>query len=209
MNDPCIRKNPTVFTIGHSNHSIETFVDLLTQHDIDVVVDVRSSPYCHYCTWYNRESFEQSMKAAGLEYLFLGSQMGGRPAGTRFYDADGCVLYAELAESSEFKDGVARLLNGIEKLRMVLLCGEEDPMHCHRRVLIGRVLAKLGVHVIHVRGDGSLETEKRVAAREEYERTGGQLDFLAPQGEKEWKSTQSVLPKRAQENSSGYSDPRR
>ena len=165
----------TVLSIGHSNHPLDVFRDLLRRHAVVVLVDVRSSPYSRYATQFNRESLAAYLKGEGIEYRYFGDALGGRPPGHNFYDERGRVLYDLLAQSCEFRAGIERLIRLANGRRVALLCSEEDPTDCHRRLLLGRVLQARGVEVIHLRGDGRAQTEADVAREERQRKTGGQL----------------------------------
>jgi uncharacterized protein (DUF488 family) len=152
------------FTIGHSNHDFPVWLALLRQHGVEVVVDTRSSPYSKYVPQFDRELMQRSLEEAGIRYLFLGAELGGRPANPAYYDAKGRVLYSQLRNDASFQAAIARLESGMERFRVALVCGEEDPAHCHRRLLIGRVLTKRGHTMQHIRGDGRLESDDTVSA---------------------------------------------
>lgn len=193
----------TIFSIGHSNQTMEKFLELLDQHKIEVLVDVRSAPYSKYATQFNSTELKAAIKGHGLKYLYLGRELGGRPNGEEFYDESGRVKYGLVAESPLFLEGIERLINGAEKFRVAVMCSEETPVGCHRHLLISRVLTGRGVEVQHIRGDGSLQTEAEVINEE----TSGdpdhvQLSLFAPEEVTEWKSIRSVLPKKARPNSS-------
>jgi uncharacterized protein (DUF488 family) len=147
------------FTIGHSNHSAEKFVGLLKEHGIEVVADVRSQPYSRHAPHFNAKYIETILLKNGIGRMFLGSELGGRPTTEEFYDEDGRVNYARIERSCPFLDGIQHLERGIQHRRIALLCSEEDPGGCHRRLLIGRVLVERGLSVRHIRGDGSVQTE--------------------------------------------------
>jgi uncharacterized protein (DUF488 family) len=147
-----------VLTIGHSNHAAERFLSLLVSHAVDVVADVRSHPRSRHSPQFNRAALERALDAAGIGYVFLGRELGGRPPEAEYYDAAGHVLYDHLAASARFRSGIDRLLEGIDGHRVAILCAEEDPAKCHRQLLIGRALAGRGVEVTHIRGDGRLQT---------------------------------------------------
>ena len=134
----------TIWTIGHSNHPLEVFLDLLVQHGIDAVVDVRSSPYSRYVSQFNREAIHAVLVDRAIQYVFLGDLLGGRVDDPRFYDDEGRVLYGQVAQSPGFCQGIQRLLGIAEQTRAAILCGEEDPTDCHRRLLVGRVLGPAG-----------------------------------------------------------------
>jgi len=138
-----------------------------------------------------------------MHYLFLGDLLGGRPQPAEFYDEAGFVRYDRLAQSPAFRRGIGRLTGAIRAHCAVVVCSEEDPAECHRRLLIGRVLARTGVEVLHLRGDGRVQSEEEVAREEQFRRTKGQKTLFDLEEPHEWKSTRSVSPKRAPPNSLG------
>lgn len=206
MNEAADTTGSTVFTVGHSNHPLETFLALIERHAIDLVVDVRSSPYSGYASEFNRETVAAHLASRRVEYLFLGDALGGRPEGEAFYDEDGYVLYDRLSQSPGFQRGMGRLLERIRDSRAALLCGEEDPTQCHRRRLVGRVLGQRGVNVLHIRGDGRLQSEEEVANEERFRKTKGQMTLFDLEEAEPWRSTRSVSRKNRQPNSSRSSD---
>jgi hypothetical protein len=191
----------SIYTIGHSNHSIDVFIALLRQHGIDVLADVRSSPYSKYCPQFNADVLKVALKNAGVGHVFLGAELGGRPGAAEFYDGDGRVLYWKIAETPAFRAGVDRVIHGSQTHRIALMCGEEDPTDCHRRLLVARVLEERGTSVMHIRGDGSVQSEKELAAELARKKDNGQ-QLLFEIGEPEWKSTLSVLDKSRPSSSS-------
>jgi len=203
MEDNALTADPTIYTIGHSNHPVEIFLGLLRQHGIATVVDVRSSPYCRFAVHFNKEDLQGRLRTEGVRYLLLGDVLGGRPEGEEFYDRQGYVLYDRVAQSRAFQSGLGELLREAAACRVAVMCGEEDPTGCHRRLLIGRVLAQQGVRILHIRGDGRVQTEPEVAGEEEFRRTRGQLTLFDIREPDEWKSTRSVSRGKPQPNSSG------
>jgi len=148
-----------VFTVGHSNHSAKKFACLLRRHGIEVLVDTRSHPYSRHAPRFNAPFLEEALSKDGVGYLFLGRELGGRPAAEMFYDAEGRVDYALVGTSQPFLDGISRLEQVIMSSTVALLCSEEDPIRCHRRLLVGRALEELGFTLRHIRGDGSIHIE--------------------------------------------------
>jgi uncharacterized protein (DUF488 family) len=169
----------TVWTVGHSNHALERFLALLVQHQITLLADVRSTPYSQYASQFNREALASPLRAGGVEYRFLGDLLGGRAQGGQFYDEQGRVLYDRVAQSPGFRQGIERLLAGLATGRAALMCGEEDPTECHRRRLIGRVLREQGVRVLHIRGDGRVQSEEEIAREADFRKTKGQLSLFS------------------------------
>ena len=98
-----------LWTIGHSNHPLEAFLDLLTRHRIEVLVDVRSSPYSRYASQFNREALRQPLHDRAVQYLFLGDLLGGRVEDDRFYDDPGRVL---LRSAGRHRPASARASSG-------------------------------------------------------------------------------------------------
>ena len=146
-----------VFTIGHSNHPPETFINLLVRHGIDEVADVRSAPYSRYTPHFNHENIQRSLEGIGLVYTYLGGELGGRPTDRSCYDAEGRVQYDRVAESDLFDDGLRRVIHAADERRVTLLCTEKEPLECHRTLLVARALADRGLAVSHILADGKLE----------------------------------------------------
>ncbi len=181
----------TIYTVGHSNHSIEHFLALLRDAGIQTLVDVRSIPVSAYCPHFDKEPLQRALRVARVRYLFLGRELGGRPAETEFYDAAGYVLYGKMAGSAAFQAGIHRLLETAGQRPTAIMCGEEDPAACHRHLLIARVLAEAGNKVIHVRGNGTLETYEDVLNRDRSPQLS-LFDYMEPAP---WRSTRSVSPR--------------
>jgi len=191
-----------MFTIGHSNHAIDVFLRLLRQHRVEAVVDTRSYPQSKFAPQYDGVRLRTFLRDNGIEYIFLGKELGGRPLGAQFYDDDGRVLYSKVAEAPFFQRGLERLDHGMRKFRLALLCSEENPSVCHRRLLIARVLAPRGIAVDHIRGDGSVEAEEELLQAESVNSGEEQLRLFEHTKASEWKSIPSVLPRKRQSSSS-------
>jgi uncharacterized protein (DUF488 family) len=192
------------FTLGHSNHDIDLWLALVRKHGVEVVVDTRSSPYSKYVPQFDKELMQRSLEQSGIRYLFLGAELGGRPANPDYYDAKGRVLYSRLRDDEHFKAAITRLETGIATFRVVLVCGEENPAHCHRRLLVGRVLIEHGHTMLHIRGDGRLESDEAVAVEAGKPLIDAQPALFAELNEDQWRSTASVLPKKTPANSSTH-----
>ncbi|HLZ25635.1 MAG TPA: DUF488 domain-containing protein [Ktedonobacterales bacterium] len=203
---------PGIFTIGHSNHSLDTFLSLLERHAIQVLIDIRSQPFSRYVTHFNYPEVEDAIERRGIQYRYMGQELGGRPQGDSFYDADGYVLYSRVAEAAFFRKGIARLEEDADMYRVAIMCSEEDPTNCHRRLLIGRVLTSDGVQFLHIRGDGRLQTEEDVvvpAPASTQPSLWSETTLDSGKDEQaEWKSIRPVSPRKAPRSSSDpSSDP--
>jgi uncharacterized protein (DUF488 family) len=193
-----------VYTIGHSAHAWEAFAALLKAHGIDVVVDIRSTPYSRFAPQFDHEVLERKLAECGVKHLFLGAELGGRPNAPEYYDRRGHVLYGRMTGNREFLAGIERLERGIAGYRVALLCGEEDPAHCHRRLLVGRVLAERGHELLHIRADGRLQSEAELTAESGKPLENEQPALFAELEEDQWRSTASVSHKRAPASSSAH-----
>ena len=158
-----------LYTIGHSNHSLETFLSLLERHGIEAVADVRSYPRSRYNPQFNRESLTEALAERDVRYVFLGAELGGRPADPACYDETGRARYDLIAETAPFRDGMRRLIEEANAGRVAAMCSEKEPLKCHRALLIAHSLTtEHGVDpddVDHVRADGTLETHTEAMAR--------------------------------------------
>ena len=149
----------TLFTIGHSRHAVEHFVSLLRVHAIERLVDVRSHPSSKWARHFDKTALAQTMAGHAVDYVFLGRQLGGRPEGREFYRVDGSVDYVLRAAALDFTAGIAQLVELASIRRTVILCAEEDPARCHRRLLVAPALRRAGLTVVHIRGDARLDPD--------------------------------------------------
>src|SRR4051812_35974451 len=143
-----------LFTVGHSNHEPDAFLDLLQSAGVTAVADVRSSPYSRRQPHFSRQTLEALLRQRGIAYVFLGEQLGGRPASPELYDAEGWANYEAIRQTARFREGLDRLLRGLQRYRIALLCGEEDPLDCHRGLMISPALVERGLPPTHLRKDG-------------------------------------------------------
>lgn len=144
-----------ILSIGHSNHSLEGFLTLLQDAAVEMVADVRSTPWSRRQPQFNKAGLAHALADAGIAYLFLGRELGGRPADPTLY-TDGIADFERMAETAAFKCGIARVLAEADWLRLALLCAEKDPRDCHRCLLVSRALTAEGAAVGHILGDGTL-----------------------------------------------------
>jgi uncharacterized protein (DUF488 family) len=153
-----------VLSIGHSNHRIDAFVELLQRHGVTAVADVRSSPYSRWVPQFSRNELSAALKAHGIAYVFLGKEFGARSENPACY-VDGKVQYDRLAAEPAFESGVERIKEGIQKHRIALMCAEKDPIDCHRALLVSREIDRHGMPVAHILADGSLQTQRELETR--------------------------------------------
>jgi uncharacterized protein (DUF488 family) len=155
----------TLFTIGHSNHEWPSFLQLLRQARVTAIADVRSSPYSRRLPQYSRETLERGLRDEGITYVYLGDLLGGRPPDEALYGPEGRVDYEKVRQTESFRRGVARLLSGMERYCVAMLCAEDDPLDCHRGLMIAPTLRETGISPAHIRGDGTLEDSEQMERR--------------------------------------------
>ena len=158
-----ILKN-TIFTIGHSNYESDQFIKLLKDHSINAVADVRQSPYSSYVPQFNRENIRDTLVKNNIKYVFLGDLLGARPQDSHCY-TDNYVDFSKLANTSFFKEGISRLVEGSKTLRIALMCAEKDPLTCHRTILVCKNLKQNNMNILHILHDSTLEENSDTEVR--------------------------------------------
>jgi len=155
--------NP-LFTIGHSNHSPEKFLELLESHGITALADVRSMPYSRYLPHFNQPALQGLLPQAEIRYVFLGTELGARPDNADCY-VEGKALYEKIAATDNFQKGLKRLLKGANDYRIALMCAEKDPLTCHRAILICQHLLPFNLEIGHIHSNGELEYHEGLEER--------------------------------------------
>jgi len=131
-----------IWTIGHSNRSIETFLELLSEYNIQVLVDVRLFPTSKI-EHYKREEMLRWLPEHGIEYVWLGKELGGYRRGG----------YRAHMKTKLFREGINKLLEIAALKRTCVMCMESNPKYCHRR-FISAHLERKGIKVIHIIAKG-------------------------------------------------------
>lgn len=158
--NPSITSSNGLFTLGHSNLEMSDFLGTLLRHEIKVVCDVRSRPGSFRFPQFNREPLEARLTAAKIRYEFCGEQLGGRPLDPQFYLANGLVDYSKRRRAPAFLEALDRAIGLSRERKTAILCAEEDPLHCHRFLLICPALVERGAAPVHLRRGGTAETQR-------------------------------------------------
>jgi len=155
----------SVFTIGHSNHPLPYFLDLLQTHGITCLVDVRSVAASTYNPQFNGGVLFAALKNVGIAYLHFAREFGARHDDPALLDAEGRVDFGKVQRSAAFRSGVERLKAGVEKGHVVaLMCSEADPLECHRFAMVASHLSRHGFAVRHILKDKTLLTNADLEA---------------------------------------------
>ena len=154
-----------VLTVGHSNRSDLHLIEMLRRHDVTAVVDVRSAPYSEWSPQFNRPTIAATLKEHEIAYSYLGGELGVRSDDPACYEG-GRVVYARLARTEPFQRGLRRVVKAAQRYRLALMCAEQDPIDCHRSILLAPALQQAGIAVSHIRHpDGELETQGALEQR--------------------------------------------
>lgn len=154
----------TVFTIGHSNHHQDRFVELLKLHAITALCDVRSTPFSKRNPQFNREELKKVLPLQNIAYVYLGEELGARRNDSFCYE-QGRVQFKLVARTESFQRGLRRVQEGMKNYRVALMCAEKEPLGCYRTILVTRHLVALGIEVQHIHADGRLESHAEAMSR--------------------------------------------
>ena len=162
---PALPPRPALFTVGHSNLEFPQFVELLADFQVELLVDVRSRPLSGRFPQFSQPALEKLLGGEGVSYLFLGEELGGRPDDPDSYCADGRVNYRARRKSYAFRAGLERVLRELGSRTLALMCAEEDPLECHRFLMICPELVARGVQPLHIRRGSQIETQEAAETR--------------------------------------------
>jgi uncharacterized protein (DUF488 family) len=153
----------TVYTIGHSNRPIEDFVDLLREHAVELLVDIRTVPKSRYNPQFGQDQLPESLGAAGIEYRYM-KELGGlrKPSadspngGWRNTSFRG---YADWMQTEAFRSAIETLIDLAAERRTAIMCAEAVPWRCHRS-LVGDALLVRGLEVLDIMATHVARPEK-------------------------------------------------
>ena len=163
-----------IYTIGYGSRSIAELIEVLHQHEIAYLIDVRSAPYSRYKPEFSKAQLANQLEQHGIRYVFMGDTLGGRPDDETCY-VNGKLDYEKVKEREYYQRGIERLHTAfLQQRSVVLMCSEGKPEECHRCKLIGATLTTQDIPVIHIDENGEQVTQEKVIER----LTGGQLSMF-------------------------------
>jgi uncharacterized protein (DUF488 family) len=149
---------PTMFTIGHSNRSLEEFLTLLRQVEVSMLIDVRAFPYSRANPQFNADALTRSLEGAHLRYRHLRSLGGRRQRGAAAAPSPNMLWhhaafrnYADYAMTPAFRAGLDELVALAYQHRCAIMCAEALWWRCHRRIITDYLLAR-DIPVAHILG---------------------------------------------------------
>ena len=144
----------TLFTISHSSHPPDYFLELLKHYQITCLIDVRSVAASAYNPQFNKEPLAAFLKNNGINYQHFPREFGARHTDPELLDPEGKVDFEKVRNSTLFKDGIQKLIQGFEKgFTISLMCSEAEPLDCHRFSMISLALAQHGFEINHILKD--------------------------------------------------------
>lgn len=150
-----------IYTIGHSNYSMERFLDMLRHYNINTVVDIRGTPYSKYNVQYDKEKLQETLRSEGFIYIYMAKEFAAKRGNKQSYNGEGYSNFEEVVKEKDFLSGIERLKVGCSKgYRIALLGAMQSPIRCHRCILLGRELIKAGFELRHILDDYSLATQE-------------------------------------------------
>lgn len=153
----------TIYTIGYSGFSIDSFIEMLKKHNIRLLIDVRSSPFSSFYSDYNKESLENLLRKNGIYYRNYASEFGARQNDKTLYHQDGYLDFDLFCESESFKSGISKLINSLEQgYSFALMCAEKDPIRCHRTIMVSRRFFEKGFNVMHLLPNGASKSQQQI-----------------------------------------------
>jgi uncharacterized protein (DUF488 family) len=153
-----------IFSVGHSNHSLEHFLQLLAGARISAIADVRSKPHSRWSPQFNKQALAAALGKNDVAYVYLGKELGGRPDDPALLK-NGNPDYDAMSRTQMFRAGMERIIEGAKTHRIALMCAERDPLDCHRFLLIGRHLASRAIPLAHILASSEVEAQEKTEAR--------------------------------------------
>ena len=145
----------TIYTIGHSTREIDEFIQLLRQHSIVQLVDIRTIPKSLRNPQFGQGELEKSLKGAGIQYVYL-EKLGGlrparKPSHNEAWRNKSFRNYADYMQTDQFREGLEKLMDISKKQPTAIMCAEAVPWRCHRS-LVSDALMVNGATVCEIIG---------------------------------------------------------
>ncbi len=169
-----------IFTIGHSSRSFEEFTQLLQEHDIERLVDVRSFPTSRKFPHFSQDRLSDALLKINISYYHLRALGGFRKSHLKDSpnQSPGFRAYADHMLTDEFHQALEALVEIASEARTTIMCAEAIPQKCHRQLISDALVGLRSIPVVHTVPGGLNEHQLNQAARIE----DGGLVYPEPQG---------------------------
>lgn len=167
-----------IYTIGHSNYTVERLIDMLKYYHIDCVVDIRGTPYSKYNIQFDKETIKETLTKVGFVYIYMAKELAAKRESKISYYDEGYSDFERVVLEEDFKKGIERLREGCKKgYRIALMGAMQDPNRCHRSILVGRALRDNGFEVRHILDDYAIASQEDMekSLLEKYFKDRGQM----------------------------------
>ncbi|MBR4341284.1 MAG: DUF488 domain-containing protein [Lachnospiraceae bacterium] len=155
-----------LYTIGHTNHSHEAFLELLEKYKITYLLDVRSTPFSQFTSQFNKDVISKFLQSKNIKYFHMGKYFGARPEDKTLYTKDNYLDFEKMRASELFQKGMNNVIKGLKDgENIALMCTEKDPLDCHRAIMVARGFELNGIDINHILPDGSLQSQKELNDR--------------------------------------------
>lgn len=152
-----------IYAIGHSNYPLDKFLDMINKYDINCIVDIRETPYSKYNVQYNKEDFNRTLKKLGYTYIYMGVEFGAKRLSNLSYNKEGYADFEKVAKEEIFLQGIDRLKKGCSiGYKIVLMGAMQEPIRCHRSILVGKELKKYGFNVKYIMHEGHIAYQEDI-----------------------------------------------
>ena len=152
-----------IYTIGHSNYTVERLIDMLKHYNINCVVDIRGTPYSKYNIQFDKETIRYTLTKAGFIYIYMAKELAAKRINKQSYNEEGYSDFEKVVKEKEFLEGIERLKNGCNKgYKIALLGAMQEPIRCHRSILVGRALRENGFNVKHILDNYSIASQEDI-----------------------------------------------
>jgi len=146
-----------IYTIGHSNHSLEHFLELLKLYKIDIIVEVRSNPHSAFLPHFDKRYLMIALIKNEFKYFDMGKSLGGRPADKSVVNIFSKIEFDLIESKDWYTNSIESLIELSNNKNIAIMCSEENPEECHRGYILTKSLLIRDIEVIHIRGDGSFQ----------------------------------------------------
>ncbi len=152
-----------IYTIGHSNYSVERLIDMLKTYNITCVIDIRGTPYSKYNIQYNKETIAKTLTEAGFTYIYMAKEFAAKRVNKISYKSEGYSDFEKVVQEEDFLTGIERVKKGLAMgYNIALLGAMQDPIRCHRSILVGRALRDDKFIIKHILDDYSIASQEDI-----------------------------------------------
>jgi len=150
----------TVYTIGYSSFTSDEFWKTLVKNHVQLVIDVRSTPFSKRYPEYNKDVLKEFLAQHRIFYRNYAREFGARQEDHKFYTRDGYLDFELFSQSEAFRSGVEKLCKSMEQdYIFALMCAEKNPIDCHRAIMVSRAFSDKGYRVLHILPHGKILTQ--------------------------------------------------